>query len=225
MKEEKTKSKKSIIYSVIVGICALMLIAATVLTVYFATRSTDPVVNLPPVDDTQDPPVDDTQDPPVDDTQDPPDDSGKDEPSGGDNVATFCKPIEYEEYSVVYDTIYNNRTLGWWYRHKAIDCAAAAGTSVVSMAKGTVETVSVSKELGNLVVIDHGNGLKSYYRFIEPTDTLKEGASVEMGQKIGTVAESYGSEAADGTHLHLEMELKGDFVDPVDYLEPVLEEK
>lgn len=211
MKEEKTKSKKTILYSVIVGVCALLLITATVLTVVFATRNTDPVAEIPPVDEV-DPPAD-VVDPPEDNT-----------PSGGE-AATFCKPIDYEEYSVVFDTIYNNRTLGWWYRHKAIDFSAAAGTSVVSMAKGKVEQVSVSKELGNLVVIDHENGLKSYYRFIEPSEGLKEGMTVEMGQKIGTVAESYGSEAADGTHLHLEMELKGDFVDPVDYLEPVLEEK
>ena len=66
MKEEKTKSKKTILYSVIVGVCALLLITATVLTVVFATRNTDPVAEIPPVDEV-DPPVDDI-DPPEDNT-------------------------------------------------------------------------------------------------------------------------------------------------------------
>ena len=93
------------------------------------------------------------------------------------------------------------------------------------MADGTVESVSISKELGNLIVIDHGDGLKTFYRFVEPTEGLAAGQKVTKGQKIGEVAAAYGSEACGGEHLHLEITLGGDYVDPSDYLEPVLEEK
>ena len=42
---------------------------------------------------------------------------------------------------------------------------------------------------------------------------------------IAKVAEAYGTEANDGTHLHLEMTLNGKAVDPTDYIDVTLEEK
>ena len=237
--EEKTnnntKSKKRVIYYVIMGICALLLIAGIILTVYFVTEGGKPVVEKPPIDNPDDPnnpenpggPEDpnDPNDPndPAGPT-DPEDPEGPNEPSGGEGVK-FVKPLDYESYAVVYATIYENKTLGWWYRHKAIDFDAEVGTEVFAMAAGTVETISYSPETGNLIVINHGNDLKTIYRFVEPVDSLKEGQTVTMGQKIGEVAEAYGSEAFHGPHLHLEVMLKGEYVDPADYLEPVLEEK
>ena len=214
--EEKTntKSKKRIIYYVILAVCALLLIAGIVLTVYFVTQPTNTLVTPPPVDNPDDPSGPSQPNEPDDPS----------EPSGGDAVR-FVTPINCDSYSVVYGEIYENGTLGWWYRHKAIDFTADAGTEVRSMADGTVESVSLSKELGNLIIINHGDGLKTLYRFVEPVETLKEGAKVTKGQKIGEVAEAYGSEAFDGEHLHLEMTLGKDYVDPTDYLQPVLDEK
>ena len=73
--------------------------------------------------------------------------------------------------------------------------------------------------------LEHAEGLTSCYRFVEPAEGLKEGAKVEAGDKIGTVAESYGSEAKDGAHLHFEVAKNGKLVDPTTYIEAVLEEK
>ncbi len=219
MEEKNTKSKKRIVYSVILAACALLLIAGIVLTVYFVTEGTKQLVDVPPIED--DTPGEDDPIPPPGDIEDP----GKDDPVGGEDTVKFAAPIDCEEFSVEYSSIYENKTTGWWYRHKAVDFASAAGTEVRSMADGTVESVSVSRELGNLITVDHGGGLKTYYRFVEPVDGLKAGDKVTKGQKIGEVAEAYGSEAKDGEHLHLEITLGEDFVDPTDYLKPIFDEK
>lgn len=217
MEAKNTKSKKRIIYYVILSISALLLIAGIVLTVYFVTEGKNPVLEKPPIDQPDDP-KEPTE------PNDPNDPNEPNKPSGGEGVK-FVKPIEYEDYAVVYAQIYENETLGWWYRHNAIDFDAAVGTDVYAMADGTVESVSYSPELGNLITIDHGDGLKTLYRFVEPVDTLKAGTKVTMGQKIGEVAQPYGSEAFHGAHLHLEVMVGGKYVDPAEYLEPVLSEK
>ena len=54
---------------------------------------------------------------------------------------------------------------------------------------------------------------------------VANGATVKKGDKIATVAAAYGSEAKDGTHLHLEVSLKGVPQNPSDYIEIVNSEK
>lgn len=224
MEEKNTKSKKRILYYAILASCALLLIAGIVLTVYFVTEGNRTVIENPPVEDPNDPsgPADPGE---PDDPTGPVEPDEPDDPTGGQDPVRFAAPIDYEAFSVEYSNIYENKTTGWWYRHKAVDFAAVKGTEVRCMADGTVSDVSISRELGNLIVIDHGDGLKTMYRFVEPIDGLKAGDKVTKGQKLGEVAEAYGSEAKDGEHLHLEISLNGDFVDPTDYLEPVLDEK
>ena len=68
------------------------------------------------------------------------------------------------------------------------------------------------------MTIDHGNGLKSIYNSIEALDTLEEGQSVVAGQAIGTVSDNNRQEYKDGPHLHFEVTLNGERVDPDEYL-------
>lgn len=210
MKEENAKPKRKWLYYVVLGVCALLLIAATVLTVYFVTNGTGEVLETPPAGDVQEP-------------DNKPDDGNV--PSGGEGTVQFVSPIEGASYTIEYDTIYVNKTLGWIYRHKALDFQAAAGTDVLCMADGKVESISYCEETGNIIVVDHGDDLKTIYRFVEPASTLKEGASLKKGEKIGTVADAYGIERKDGEHLHLEITLKGDNVDPTSYIGKDLTEK
>ncbi len=125
-----------------------------------------------------------------------------------------------------YREIYANQTRGGIvYRHMGVDFSADEGTPVVSVAAGVVSSISYSETLGNVIIIDHGDGLVSYYRFIEPTDGLTEGSEVAKGEQIATVAAAYGTEYKDGAHLHLEISLNGEYVDPADYFDIVYEEK
>ncbi len=228
MKEENTKSKKRILYYAALAICVLLLVAATVLTVYFVSDRNRSVVEEPPVDGPveNEPPVENL---PGDPLPPPSVDEGKEDPApdtqtGGDAVR-FVSPIAVETYAVRFDEIYENRTVKRWYRHKAIDFMAEKGAEVRCIAEGTVEAVSFSEELGNLIVVDHGGGLRSAYRFVEPVSSISVGSKLSQGQVIGAVADAYGSEAKDGTHLHFEMTLNEQLVDPEEYLSPVLGEK
>lgn len=201
MKEEKTKKRK-LLYYLVLAISVCLLTAATVLTVYFVTN--DGANSLE-----TDPPAQDVTPPPQK-----PDD--EDKPTGGE-TEKFCDPVSYEDVTV-YNDIYNSKTTGFIYRHQGVDFAAAEGTNVAAIADGTVESVSLNKKTGNLIVVDHGSGLKGYYRFVEPVSSLKAGSKVTKGQHFATVAAAYGSEAKDGTHLHLELKLNGKAVDPASYL-------
>ncbi len=235
MKEEKTKSKKRIIYYLIMGICVLLLAAATVLTVYFVTNSRQ-TLDIPPDDTPAGTTPGDQGDAPQKDPVEPdtPSSGGNDDPqkdpvepdtpSSGDEV-TFVAPVTSTQYLAEYDDIYNNETVGWWYHHEGIDYAAEAGTEVRAVAQGVVENISYSEETGNLIVVRHADGLRSLYRFVEPDQSLLVGDTVSAGQKIGTVAEAYGSEAFSGPHLHLEMKMGEKNVDPAAYLEGTLSEK
>lgn len=119
---------------------------------------------------------------------------------------------------------YHNTTLNSYYEHTGLDFAAAAGTEVFAVDAGTIE--SIYKDdllLGTEIVVDHGDGLKSVYRFVTETDGLKVGDKVKKGQVIATVAEANGNEYKDGAHLHFEIMKDNQAVDPTAYL--TLEEK
>lgn len=233
MKDKETAStpnRKKLIYSILAAVCALLLIAATVLTVYFVTNRPREVLDAPPVDDN---PVDDTpDDPPVDSKpEDPPVDDKPDDPpvdntpSGGEGKVLFAAPVEGATCTLEYMTVYNNASLDKWYRHCAVDFAAEEGTKVLAMSDGVVAEISLSAELGNLITLEHEGGVKTIYRFVEPTASLKVGDHVTQGQQIGSVAAAYGTEYKDGAHLHLEMKVNGEHVDPMDYIDATLEEK
>ncbi len=216
MKEEKTKSKKRILYYCILTVSVLLLAAAIVLTVYFVTGRGGEVLKDP--DDVNQPNNPDDNDP---------DDKDPDKPTGGDNVDPnpYVAPVASVTYSLEYGDVYKNQTVGWIYRHYAIDFAAELGAAVCSMADGTVTEVSYSKELGNRITIDHGKGLESSYTFVTPVTGITVGQKVTKGEKIAEVSEACGTEKKDGTHLHFEVKENGKNVNPTKYFEAFLEEK
>ena len=119
---------------------------------------------------------------------------------------------------------YHNQTLNFYYEHQGVDFVAEAGASVFAVEAGVVESIYKEDLLsGTEIVIDHGNNLKSVYRFVTETEGLKVGDSVEKGQLIATVAEANGDEYKDGAHLHFEILQNGKHVDPAVHL--TLEEK
>ena len=119
---------------------------------------------------------------------------------------------------------YYNKTLGNYYEHMGVDFTAEVGSEVYAVASGTVESVYTSDVLvGTQITIDHGDGVKSVYQFVEAKEGLKAGDEVKQGDVIATVAEANGSEYKDGAHLHFEVFKDGANVDPEEYL--TLEEK
>ena len=128
-------------------------------------------------------------------------------------VATSTIIKEYTSSTVVF-----NQTLGVYTGHMGIDFSAEAGTEVVAVYGGTIESITTSYLKGTTVTVDHGNGLKSIYNSIEANENLKEGQTVSKGQVIGAVSDNNRQEYKAGPHLHFEVTLNGEWVDPYDYL-------
>lgn len=105
--------------------------------------------------------------------------------------------------------------------HRGVDIECQLSDIVVSCAYGTVLSVGADPFMGTSISIDHGDGLISYYRNLDPTlaEGIKVGAVVDGGQMLGSVGESAIIEIADEAHLHFELELNGEPVDPMTMLD------
>jgi murein DD-endopeptidase MepM/ murein hydrolase activator NlpD len=105
---------------------------------------------------------------------------------------------------------------GWrWGRmHEGIDIAAPTGTPIAAVASGTVIHAGWMGGYGNLVVIDHGNGLATAYGH-QSSIAVGSGTYVSQGQTIGYVGNTGYS---TGPHLHFEVRVNGGAVDPLGYL-------
>ncbi len=110
-----------------------------------------------------------------------------------------------------------NNTLNSWKTHQAVDLKAADGTAVTSMFDGTVLSVESEYGMGNIVTIDHGDGVVATYASLGEVKVVK-GQVVEQGEQIGTVGTSAAYEFLDGAHLHLEVEVDDQKVDPMPYV-------
>ncbi|MBQ8322862.1 MAG: M23 family metallopeptidase [Clostridia bacterium] len=146
---------------------------------------------------------------------------------GGEQVggSTDGMVMPLETVTVLNDYgFYHNITLNSYYEHKGVDFTCEAGTNVRAVDAGTIE--SIYKDdilLGTEITIDHGDGLKSVYRFVSEAEGLTVGQTVNKGDVIATVAEANGNEYKDGAHLHFEITKDSTHVDPAVYL--TLEEK
>jgi murein DD-endopeptidase MepM/ murein hydrolase activator NlpD len=99
--------------------------------------------------------------------------------------------------------------------HKGIDLSAPTGTPVVATADGRVEKAEwKSGGYGNVVVINHGRGIKTLYAHLSKI-LVREGQKVRRGQIIGLVG-STGKSVAP--HVHYEVEVNGEAVNPIRYI-------
>ena len=94
--------------------------------------------------------------------------------------------------------------------HFGLDYRVPTGTPVAAMNKGTVLLARPLYFEGNLVVIDHGQGLLTLYLHLSEIK-VKEGESVSRGQEIGL---SGGTGRATGPHLHVAVRWQGTYLDP-----------
>jgi murein DD-endopeptidase MepM/ murein hydrolase activator NlpD len=94
--------------------------------------------------------------------------------------------------------------------HAGVDFAAKPGTPVVAAGKGVVLEAGFADGYGRLIVIDHGDGITTRYGHLRRM-RVKAGQKVRVGQKIGNVGQSG---RATGPHLHFEVRIHGEAVDP-----------
>ena len=98
--------------------------------------------------------------------------------------------------------------------HTGLDIAASKGTPIKAAAGGTVIYSGWKGSLGKLVVIDHGNGVETYYAHCNSLVASK-GETVSQGQVIAYVGSTGNS---TGPHLHLEIRVNGVAKNPQNYL-------
>lgn len=135
-----------------------------------------------------------------------------------DNTPEFKKPVNGKiigEFSG--DTLVYHEELADWRSHSGIDFKAKEGDKVLASADGIVERV-YSSGMGNCVLIDHENGIKSLYANLAPSDIDITGRNVVQGEEIGAVGSSALSDLTKEAHLHFEI-LKDDKpVNPTEYI-------
>ena len=103
-------------------------------------------------------------------------------------------------------------TMADWRVHTGTDFAGEEGQEVKAITDGTVESIQSDPLWGEVLIIDHGVGVKSRYCVISASVAV--GDTVELCDVIGTLAE-VPCESAQPSHLHFEMLVDGQPVDPV----------
>jgi murein DD-endopeptidase MepM/ murein hydrolase activator NlpD len=121
-------------------------------------------------------------------------------------------PVEFKRISSRFSYRRFQPILHVFRAHQGTDFAAALGTPVRAVADGTVRSAGRDAGYGNLVALQHRNGVETRYaHLLGFADGIHAGARVQQGQTIGFVGSSG---LSTGPHLHYEVRVAGRAVDP-----------
>lgn len=98
--------------------------------------------------------------------------------------------------------------------HTGVDLSAQYGTPVRATADGMVAFASWGGQYGKLVIVDHGNGMQTYYAHMSQFDVIT-GQEIRRGDTVGR---SGSSGKSTGPHLHYEVRMGGTPINPYPYL-------
>ena len=104
---------------------------------------------------------------------------------------------------------------GEWKMHNGVDMAAPEGTPIYATRSGYVTIASYDWAAGNYVKINHQDGFSSVYMHMTHY-VVERGEYVKAGQVIGYVGTTG---LSTGNHLHFGISYKGEYVNPMDYLD------
>ncbi len=110
--------------------------------------------------------------------------------------------------------MHNDPFTGSYQPHNGIDIAAARNTPVLATAGGIVRYTGYQTKLGNTVVIDHGNGIRTYYGHLNKIK-VRKGQRISRRDLVGLVGSSGYS---TGPHLHYEVRIGGKAANPYKYI-------
>jgi murein DD-endopeptidase MepM/ murein hydrolase activator NlpD len=108
----------------------------------------------------------------------------------------------------------NDPIAGMRAMHEGIDFNAETGTPIVAAADGVVLSADYHPDYGNMIDIDHGDGLTSRYAHMSRL-VVRAGTLVKRGQEIGAVGSTGRS---TGAHLHFEVRMLGVAQNPALFL-------
>ena len=98
--------------------------------------------------------------------------------------------------------------------HTGIDLTASVGTDVHVTADGTVQAAGYSGRFGKLIIVDHGNGVETYYAHLSQY-LVVPGQEVRRDEVIGL---SGATGRVTGPHVHYEVRVAGTPVNPYKYM-------
>lgn len=126
---------------------------------------------------------------------------------GTKEAPTFIKPIRGGSFSSAFGS-------RWGRRHEGIDWSCSIGTSVFASSGGTISYAGWQNGYGNVIIINHGDGLRTKYAHLNSI-SVSSGDKVSQGDVIG---KSGNTGRSTGPHLHFEILLDGEPVNPMNYL-------
>lgn len=98
--------------------------------------------------------------------------------------------------------------------HTGLDIACTTGTDIKAVSNGTVIFSGKKGSYGNLIILDHGNGVETWYGHCSKL-YAKVGDTIEAGDVIAAVGSTGNS---TGPHLHFEIRIDGECVNPQNYV-------
>ncbi|MEW6498088.1 MAG: peptidoglycan DD-metalloendopeptidase family protein, partial [Cyanobacteriota bacterium] len=127
----------------------------------------------------------------------------------------FYKPLS--AYTVTSEFGWRTNPISGQQRlHGGIDLAAPKGTPVKAAKGGTVVYAGWNNQgYGNLVIIDHGSGVRTYYAHLSSV-SVSNGSQVSAGATVGGVGSTGYS---TGNHLHFEVRVNNQRKNPRDYVQ------
>lgn len=123
------------------------------------------------------------------------------------NGIAICRPMETGYIS----SRYGARGSG---SHTGLDICTTLGTPIYPVADGIVSYAGYNGSYGNLVIIDHGEGIETYYAHCNEI-YANIGDNVTINDIISAVGSTGNS---TGPHLHLEIRINGEHVNPQEYV-------
>lgn len=137
----------------------------------------------------------------------------------GTKTKSFAAESGYEwpiKRSFTLTDMFGGRTVyGKYSFHYAIDLAAPGGTPIYASKGGVVTKAAYNSSYGNHVIIKHDDGQETLYAHMRSEAIVSVGERVYQGQQIGEVGMTG---FATGYHLHFEIRIDGEKVDPMKYL-------
>ena len=128
--------------------------------------------------------------------------------------------MDYSRDSLIYD-----RTLDLYRTNETLCIGAEEAEEVLAAADGIVTEIGASDALGNFVVLDNGDGCETTYGQLSEDVWVALGEYVAQGEALGCVDLPSWYSSALGTHLSFTVTVNGETVNPLEFLENVLEDE
>lgn len=128
--------------------------------------------------------------------------------------------MDYSADALIYD-----ETLDLYRTNESISIGAAEAEEVLAAADGIVTDIGKSDALGNYVVLDNGSGYETTYGQLSEDLAVAVGEYVDQGEVLGCINAPSWYSSALGTHLSFTVRVNGETVNPLEFLENVLEDE